>query len=198
MVPRIAKFSDDQLIEAARQLILEGGPGAATVNAIASRVGAPVGSVYHRFRSRELILAHVLLDAVAAFQQPYLEFASRPEATPGEIAAHFIEWVVAHPEDAKLLALYRRSEFLSGAVPEELRARADRLQTEIYEWMRLLCRRWFGRVSQRAEDAVRLALLEIPYGAVRGRLGRSERFPEDLARLVAAAADAVIASAKET
>lgn len=197
MVGRIAKFSDQQLIDAARSLILEGGPSAATVNAIAGRVGAPVGSVYHRFRSRELILARVLLDAVEAFQRSYLEYADRKGATPGQIAGHFIEWVEGHPDDAKLLALYRRSEFLSGEMPEELRARADRLQTEIYDWLKQACRRWFGRVSQRAQDAVRLALIEIPYGAVRGRLGRDERFPEDLARLVAAAADAVIASAKE-
>ncbi len=197
MVARIAKFSDQQLIASARELVLEGGPAAATVGAIASRVGAPIGSVYHRFRSRELILAHVLLDAVAAFQAPYLEVGSREDVTAGEIAAYFVEWVQQHPHDAKLLALYRRSEFLSGGMPEELAQRAERLQADIFDWLKVLCRRWFGRVSQRAQDAIRLAVIEIPYGAVRGRLGRGERFPEELARLVAAAADAVIASAKE-
>lgn len=194
---RIAKFSDQQLIDAARELCLEGGPSAATIGAIAGRIGAPVGSVYHRFRSRELILAHVLLDAVEAFQTPYLELAERDDVTAGEVAGYFIEWVVAHPGHARLLTLYRRSEFLSGGMPDELAERAKRLQQDVFEFQRVLCRRWLGRVSRRGKDAVRLAVMEIPYGAVRGRLSREERFPEDLTRLVAAAADAVIASAKE-
>lgn len=194
---RIAKFTDQQLIDAARQLCLEGGPSAATIGAIAGKVGAPVGSVYHRFRSRELILAHVLLDAVEAFQGPYLELGQQEQLTAGDVAGYFVAWVLEHPDHARLLTLYRRSEFLTGGMPEELAERARVLQEDVLEFQRALCRRWFGRVSQRGKDAVRLAVMEIPYGAVRGRLSRSERFPEDLMRLVAAAADAVIASAKE-
>jgi AcrR family transcriptional regulator len=54
---RILRFPDDAFINAAIDLVAEGGPGAATITAIARRVGAPVGSLYHRFDSRAAVLA---------------------------------------------------------------------------------------------------------------------------------------------
>jgi AcrR family transcriptional regulator len=53
---RTARFSEDSFIDAAIALVAEGGPGAATMHAIARRVGAPTGSIYHRFESRSAIL----------------------------------------------------------------------------------------------------------------------------------------------
>jgi AcrR family transcriptional regulator len=54
---RLLRFADEAFIDAATALVAEGGPGAATCAAIARRVGAPIGSLYHRFDSRAAILA---------------------------------------------------------------------------------------------------------------------------------------------
>lgn len=54
---RILRFADEAFIDAATALVAEGGPGAATCAAIARRVGAPIGSLYHRFESRAAVLA---------------------------------------------------------------------------------------------------------------------------------------------
>jgi AcrR family transcriptional regulator len=50
------------------QLAATRGPSAATVGAIAESVGAPTGSIYHRFRSKDVLLAELLLQTVEGFQ----------------------------------------------------------------------------------------------------------------------------------
>ena len=186
-----------QLVDAARALIDEGGPRAATVGAIAERVGAPIGSVYHRFTSREALLARVWLDEVEAFQSAYAAVAqSEVGCRPGDVARHVVDWVRDHPQRARLLVLYRREELVSGDFPDELAARAEAANKDLRAVSKALCRRWFGRVSRRARDAVRLAAFEIPYGAVRSRLDRNEAIPPELSDMVAAAAEAAVSCAK--
>jgi AcrR family transcriptional regulator len=54
---RLARFTSDAFVDAALALVAEGGPQAASMAAISRRVGAPTGSLYHRFESRSAILA---------------------------------------------------------------------------------------------------------------------------------------------
>ncbi len=54
---RLAVFSADAIVDAAVALLAEGGPSAASLTAIARKVGAPTGSIYHRFESRAAIIA---------------------------------------------------------------------------------------------------------------------------------------------
>jgi hypothetical protein len=60
-MPRLPEYDTDQIVRAAGRLIASSGPGAATIGAIARAVGAPTGSIYHRFRSRDVLLAEVWL-----------------------------------------------------------------------------------------------------------------------------------------
>lgn len=46
----------DEILDAAEQLLLEQGPGAASIQEIARRAGASVGSIYHFFPTKEAIL----------------------------------------------------------------------------------------------------------------------------------------------
>jgi AcrR family transcriptional regulator len=43
-----------------------------TVSAVAKRLKAPVGSFYHRFTSRNLLLGELWLEAVLAYQQGFM------------------------------------------------------------------------------------------------------------------------------
>lgn len=54
---RLARYSADAIVQAAIALTAEGGPSAASMAAIAQKIGAPTGSLYHRFDSRAAILA---------------------------------------------------------------------------------------------------------------------------------------------
>lgn len=60
---RLARFSADAFVQAAMILVAEAGPGAATMAAIARRVGAPTGSIYHRFDSRAAVIGAAWLAA---------------------------------------------------------------------------------------------------------------------------------------
>ncbi|NOX28486.1 MAG: helix-turn-helix transcriptional regulator, partial [Actinobacteria bacterium] len=54
---RRPKYSSDQILDAAASLLAADGPTALSVARIAARLGAPSGSIYHRFGSRDVLVA---------------------------------------------------------------------------------------------------------------------------------------------
>ena len=55
-MPRPAKHDEKSILSGAATLVAARGPGAATVSAIGHAIGAPSGSIYHRFRTRDALL----------------------------------------------------------------------------------------------------------------------------------------------
>ncbi len=80
-MPRAPQFNETQILSATGRLIARHGPSGATIGAIARALGAPTGSIYHRFDSRDGLLAEVWLGAATAFC--LLRAAGRPGATGG-------------------------------------------------------------------------------------------------------------------
>src|SRR6201987_5443882 len=72
------KHQTDVILDAARELVLDGGPRAASVAAIAKSSGAPPGTLYHRFGNRDGILTAAWLRALGRFQARAL--AARADA----------------------------------------------------------------------------------------------------------------------
>src|SRR3954468_12593816 len=108
---RRAQFSDSDLLQAAAEVAAHGGPAAATVGAIAKAAGAPTGSLYHRFPSRDVLLGRLWLDLIGRFQAGWMEALARGDAAAA--ALHSVAWARAHPREARLLLLYRREDFLA-------------------------------------------------------------------------------------
>src|SRR5688572_33071937 len=71
-MPRLAKFSHDQIVDATARIAARAGPSHVTIAANAGEVKAPTGSIYHRFGSRDQLLAEVWLRAAADFQTAYV------------------------------------------------------------------------------------------------------------------------------
>src|SRR5437868_8926677 len=97
------KFSHEDFLGATLAIIAERGVSAVTVAAVSERLGSPTGSFYHRFASRDVLLASVWLQAV-------LEFQSGISAALGvgdglQAALHTPAWVRKHPDQAHLLML---------------------------------------------------------------------------------------------
>src|SRR5215207_8795100 len=108
---RPARFSDSGLLTAAAQVAAVHGPGNATIGAIAKAAGAPTGSLYHRFPSRDALLGTLWLDLVGSFQHGWI--AALEEGDAQAAALHTPAWVRSHPQEARLLLLYRREDFLT-------------------------------------------------------------------------------------
>ena len=58
---RLAKFNENNFIDSAIAVAAQCGVAAVSMAAIAVKAGAPIGSVYHRFDSRNAILARAWL-----------------------------------------------------------------------------------------------------------------------------------------
>src|SRR5438067_6617874 len=115
------KFASSDFLDAALAIAAESGPPAVTVGAITDRLGAPVGSFYHRFASRDVLLGELWLRAVLDFQTGV---GKALDAGDGLAAAlHTPAWVRKHLNQARLLLLYDRSDFVGGDWPEQLHGR---------------------------------------------------------------------------
>jgi AcrR family transcriptional regulator len=126
---RLARFTNDQFIDAAMRIAAAEGPAAVTVAAVAREIGAPVGSVYHRFLSRDVLLAEVWLKIVASFQEAFLRLLENGRGL--EAALHTPRWVRQHPAEARIILLYRREELVAGDWPADLKTKAQDIKRRL-------------------------------------------------------------------
>ncbi len=191
---RYAKFDRRQITSAALALVADGGPRAATVAAIANRLGAPTGSIYHRYQSRELLLAELWMDVVEGFQAGFVAELDRPDVTQAALRAarYMPEWVRGHMTEARLLLLHRREDFTGEDWPEALMTRAEALKQQMGKALRAFCRRRYGRATGAAMQRARFALLDVPYGALRPYVQEAEPPPDRIDRLITETVRAVL------
>lgn len=165
---RTPKYDDEAILDAALELAGEHGPRGATVVAIAKRLNAPSGSVYHRFASRDLILARLWIRTVRRFQQGFLTAMalSDPEEAARAAVAHTLTWSAEHAREAKVLMLYRREDLIA-LWPDELGDELVTLNDEIKRSITAFARKQFGVVDAETTGRSRLALIDQPYSAAR-------------------------------
>jgi AcrR family transcriptional regulator len=191
-VARPARFSDLDLLDAATEVAAVHGPAATTISAIAKAAGAPTGSLYHRFPSRDVLLGTLWLDLITRFQAGWIEAL---EALDSDAAAlHALRWVRAHPREARLLLLYRREDFLAGDWPPALADRAAHVNDRAAAALRAFAATNLGDDKPATLRRARFALAEIPYAAVRAYVSAGKSPPRDLDVLVLTASRAVLTS----
>ena len=173
---RKAKYTDEQFLDAARDLAAKKGPDAITIADIAASVGAPIGSVYHRFSSRERLMARLWLRTVRSFQEGFLTLLAEGRAK--EAALYTSRWVREHFDEALLLLLYRREEFFGEEWPEEIKKDALLLMRRLDEGIIDFTLSRFGRVSEVMLQRAVFALIDVPYAAVRRYLQQGVVPPE--------------------
>ncbi len=165
---RLAKFSLEQIVDTTTRLAAEVGPVQTTIARIAGELGAPTGSIYHRFASRDVLLGEVWLRAAEAFQGRFAQMLAGEDAwDSGLAAALFVPARVREePAEARILLLHRRDDFLSGGWPAEMAARAAALKKQFNEAARHFARRVLGRADAEALRTVTFALVDAPLAAV--------------------------------
>ena len=137
--------------------------GRLTIEGLTRATGLSTGSVYHRFASREALLAETWLNAVRSFQTGFLDALRRETPDTGEEAALATpRFCRAEPDAAVILACCRRAEFLGPETPQPLRKQVAVLNDEASAELRR-----FSRRIDRPLLACRLALVAYPLAAVR-------------------------------
>src|SRR5215470_5516258 len=170
-----AVFDNAGFLGAARALACERGPGAVTVDSVTQRLRAPKGSFYHRFASRDALLGELWLETVLAYQEG---FVAAIEAGDGLAAAlHTPAWARLHLDDARLLLLYSRHDFVQGDWPAALK-RGVRDQAQRFEaCLDSFARQAFGRAGRAELRRAIFVLAEVPIAAVKQHLERREPPP---------------------
>ena len=188
-----ALFDSAGFLDAARALACErGGPGAVTVDSITQRLGAPKGSFYHRFESRDALLGELWLKTVLAYQQG---FVAAIEAGDGLAAAlHTPGWARLHPDDARLLLLYNRHDFVQGDWPAALKRGVRDQAQQIESCFIRFARDAFGRAGPAQLRRARFVLAEVPVVAVKTHLERRESPPALVDELILKTYRAIVGS----
>jgi AcrR family transcriptional regulator len=183
-------FSTEAILDAAREVVIARGPRGATVEAIGTAAGVPVGSIYHRFRSIDELLARAWLRAVRRNQERALAVRAsleRPLESAVAIALAMYDHCLAEPEDTLLLDVLRRSDVLAlelGPLGEEL----ETVNDEIVTLMGGLARALYGRADRHSRDLLLLALVDLPHGFAHRQLISGVATPARRRRLPTAVA----------
>lgn len=131
------------LIRSGRELLSEGGPGALTLRAAATRVGVSVAAPYRHFADKDALLTAVLADSLRDLQQSFGADASiDPLARLHALGHQFVDLAVAEPELFRLLAASEVTRANDGDL-------ADALET------------LFGSFSASIDEAIDANVIEV-------------------------------------
>jgi len=143
----------------------------------------PKGSFYYRFASIDLLLGELWLATILAFQAG---FVAAIEAGDGLAAAlHMPAWARLHLDDARLLLLFSRHDFVAGDWPVSL---ADGVADQARQFEACLsgfARQTWGAVDERSLRLSQFVLADAPLAAVRPHLQRREPPPPLVDEIIA-------------
>jgi AcrR family transcriptional regulator len=176
-MPRPARFTLDELLDAAAALLAADGPSAVTMSAVARAARAPSGSMYHRFPTRAALCGELWLRTEERFHAGFtaaLATSADPQTRCVAAARHTVQWCRDHPVEAQVL-LTGADALGAADWPDELTRRRKRVH-------RALRRALAGLAADR--DRVNAAVVDIPYAVVRRHLIARQAIP--------ASADAIV------
>ena len=186
------RHSDQDILDAAGELLLEKGPRAATIDAIAGASGAPKGSIYYRFKSRDEIFASLWIRASERFQAALLPFADQDDPVEATVrgALAVYDFCDARRADTRLLLSFRQQDLWDEALPPDLRRHLADLNRPIARVQRDMAKRLYGDDGRDALERLRRAVFDIPLGIVREHVTTNKPLPPgariDLERAVRA------------
>lgn len=182
---RTARFSEIDFIDATMALVAEGGPAAATMQAIARRVGAPTGSIYHRFESRTALLA-------MAWNRAYGSFISRLSpllraGRPQDAARAILPWSQENELRARFLLLNDPTTlFEDNPPPAPLRDQLEEMERAFDEaFQACVAACGDGSVSDEQLARAKFLIFDAPIAILRPYLGRGAEIPAFASQMIA-------------
>ena len=184
-MPRPARFTLDELLDAAAALLAADGPSAVTMSAVARVAGAPSGSMYHRFPTRAALCGELWIRTEERFHTGFtaaLSMSTDPQERCVAAARHTVQWCREHPIEAQVL-LTGADALGAADWPGELTGRRKRLH-------RALRRTLAGLAAD--HDRINAAVIDIPYAVVRRHLIAGQPIPTSADAIVEECARALI------
>jgi AcrR family transcriptional regulator len=185
--------SAQAILDGARTVLLADNP--ATIAEIAMASGAPAGSIYHRFESRDVLLAETWIRASAGFQRRFIAaIGSAGGPVDAAVAAGLSVFDFADDQcdDARLLASLRREQVIRSPLPPQLASRLDELDEPVESAIARLAHDLYGMSWREHRRRVVLATIDIPHGAIRQFLIAGAPPPQSVRPLVEHAIRAVL------
>jgi AcrR family transcriptional regulator len=173
MMGRRSRFNQTDIFAAAGAEVVD--TGRFTLQNLSEVTGISTGSIYHRYDSRQALLAEAWLDALVAFQTMLLSEMRRDIGTAADRAALVTpRFARANFDQAVILACARKEEFVGPETPTQITEAIAAANGEVdAEFHR------FARAINRPLLACRLAIAAYPLAAVRLYLPK-RRVPESL------------------
>lgn len=183
---RPAKYTEDEILDRSRDLVLESGPSGLTVPAVAELLAAPSGSIYYRFAGRDTLAAALWLRSVRRFQSGFLAALDQEDPLNAALdaALHVVHWSGTNLDDARLLLLFRGRDLVRDGWPANLRADHSGLQRRLEHGIEKL-QAAFGAEDRESRHRVSYAVVDVPYAAVRPSLIAGRPPPDSTVTLVA-------------
>lgn len=181
---RKALFSDAEVYDAVGRLMAT--EGSLTIGAVQKAVGVSTGSLYHRFGSREGLLAETWKFALLSFQPHFLEALAEPGIAVAKVAAVTPRFCREHLAEARILSCCNSRQFMGDDTPGAIRARIE--ETNRATKLTLV---EFAQQRGFDLDACRLALIAFPLAAVRQYLPEKE-VPASVDTHIGRAAEAIL------
>jgi AcrR family transcriptional regulator len=100
--PEFVPATRDRLIDAAAQLLDEGGPAAVTLREVGRLAGVSHNAPYKHFADKEDLLAAVAARDLSRPRQPAPGGAGSPAEALSQLMHGYVEWALRHPARFKL------------------------------------------------------------------------------------------------
>jgi AcrR family transcriptional regulator len=171
-VPRKSLHAPEAMLDVARDLLLEEGAHGATIEAISAVSGAPTGSIYHRFGSRDELVTRLWMRAVRRSQAAFLDAVDVEDPAMAAVSGgmSIFDFCRAQPRDARLLVSFRYEDLVRAAPQGPLADELRELNRPVEAAVAGLARALHGRATPAAVGHVLLVVFDLPYGAVRRHL----------------------------
>jgi AcrR family transcriptional regulator len=134
--------------------------------------GAPTGSIYHRFGSRDELVTRLWMRAVRRSQAAFLDAVDVDDPALAAVSGgmSIFDFCRAQPRDARLLVSFRYEDLVRAAPQGPLADELRELNRPVEAAVAGLARALHGRATPAAVGHVLLVVFDLPYGAVRRHL----------------------------
>lgn len=162
---RTSQYTQEDFFQATLGVINKNDSARVTILAIAKELGAPTGSIYHRYSSLQHVLAETWLTVVESFQNDFVNHLNNNEGL--KAALNTPRQSRLFPDQARLLLCFSREELIHGLWPVEVRTRAQRLKKKLQISVAQFIKKQPGKNDEKKQALIEFSIIHMPVAATK-------------------------------